>query len=282
MQGWRGPRKTLRSSGHQELDKELRTCQTAPHILQLPGLTCPTIKSLLMLGMEVHTCNRSTWVVEAGREGVQGQPGLRYMRSHFKNRESPDLDTGKPLPLPFRLLGFMSGRKALNQDKSSLSTVRMESWLTYDSSVCMGRQAHPATQFHSNVTLLPNLHMGPNSGRQQKPKLAGQTSGQHVLARLHTVSKQRRNSHLTQALPTAQHSLPSPGTEFLNNQQEAPTGQVTADLVPINKSTAAPHSRPFPPSSLKSRSHTASRARAGPQGCCSRNVLSVCQAQQPV
>lgn len=111
----------------------------------------------------------------------------------------------------------------------------MESWLTYDSSVCMGRQAHPATQFHSNVTLLPNLHMGPNSGRQQKPKLAGQTSGQHVLARLHTVSKQRRNSHLTQALPTAQHSLPSPGTEFLNNQQEAPTGQVTADLVPINK-----------------------------------------------
>lgn len=165
MQGWGGPRKTLRSSGHQELDKELRTCQTAPHILQLPGLTCPTIKSLLMLGMEVHTCNRSTWVVEAGRAGVQGQPGLRYMRSHFKNRGSPDLDTGNPYPFPSNSWDLCLEGRLCNQDKSGLSTVRIESWLTHDSSVCMGRQAHLATQFHSNVTLLPNLHMGPSSSR---------------------------------------------------------------------------------------------------------------------
>lgn len=46
------------------------------------------------------------------------------MRSHFKkrkknlksavpNRGFPDPDTGKPLPLPFQPVGFMSGRKVL-------------------------------------------------------------------------------------------------------------------------------------------------------------------------
>lgn len=43
---------------------------------------CPTLAARpvvpsFRLGMAAHTCNSSSWKVEAGKSGVQGQPWLR-------------------------------------------------------------------------------------------------------------------------------------------------------------------------------------------------------------
>lgn len=146
------------------------------------------------------------------------------------NRGSPDPDTGKPLPLPFRTLGFMSGSKALQQEKSGLRAVRIESWLTHDSSVCTGRQAHPATQFHSNVTLLPNLH---------GPQLR-QTAEASTCRLVSTLFPSR------EGIPISHRHCPLPplsgGQSSSTTNRKLPQGRaVTADLVPINKRVQQHH-----------------------------------------